>query len=142
MPQDTVISQGNVSPLRRQSLGQLAFVYDRLFKEEVRCDISAAGKWMASAVRICEITAINEKTTAFTQDVVQQVMIMVLEPEILLWAKREENGGSMRTQALEKMEAFARCVFFPIGFVVGTVPTTHSVNDEGSPTIHSWISIS
>ena len=64
---------------------------------------------------------------------------MVLEPVLLPWAKREQDGGSMSAQALEKIEAFARCVFFPIGFIVGTVPTAHSVNDGGSPAIHTWM---
>jgi hypothetical protein len=46
------------------------------------------------------------------------------------------------SQALEKLEAFARCVFFPIGFVVGTVPTAHSFNDNGFPMIHPLITMS
>jgi hypothetical protein len=70
---------------------------------------------------------------------VQQVMITVLKLVVCPRAKREQDGGSLRAQALEKIEAFTGHVFFPVGFVVGTVPTANSVNDGGSFTIHSWI---
>jgi hypothetical protein len=70
MPEDAIISEGNVCLLRRQRLGQLAFVYDRLFKEESRGYVPAAWKRIARAVGICEITTINEEIATLAQDMV------------------------------------------------------------------------
>jgi hypothetical protein len=85
----------------------LAFVYDGLFKENIRSDVSSARKRITLAVGICEITTINEEITAFTQGMVQQVMITVPKRVVLVWAKGEKDGGSLSTQALQKNEAFA-----------------------------------